>query len=991
MIRLFSSSPLVALAAQAAEPALDIVTEMPAGPITGISIDGSGRYVAAGSQDGTLRTWDLGKTPGQGVGAAPLRLDPGGPVLAVALSRDGGTLAAATAENVDLIDRLTRRRLHRIAASGAGLLAFSADGAHLAMATDEGVALIEVTTGQVIARTSLGGKLTGMDLHPDGRLLAAGQDGVLRLYDTHLVPVKEARVDGTPGALRLAPDGKRVAVGYRGAARVEVRSLPDLGLLHCPDVPSGQSGDLALVAWSADGGVLYASGGFRPHANYSIRRWADGGRGAGTDRDAAERPLVGLVALPRGGTLYATDGPGLFAMTDKGKQVFSRSSGRVDFVERYLGVDFYGNKVRYTRAGHQVPTIFAVRERLLSEPPPPGPKQAPGTDGPADRRFPQPVTEFEGLEVTGWKGSAAVEVNGAAVALEPGEVSQSLAIAPDRQTFLLGTERHLRLYDRGGRLLWLAAGPESPRVAVNFSGDGRLAVAAGADGTVRFHTAGSGQVLLYFVPSVDGVHFTLLSPSGYYDDDLAPDQGEAAGFWAPVAPRDLLAFFPIHQFRDVLYRPDVIDLILLTRDERLALEQADAAGGLPGREGLLKELLPPLVTLLAPAEDSVVQGGKASVRALLRSPSGAKITAIKARVQGRTTLTEGVITSIKDRPDAGGQEYTFTIDVPPGDARLVVVAETHRAASEAAIVNLRSGRALPQKAAPDKPDLYLLSVGVSAPKAPRLLFADKDARDLAAAFVAQKGKLYKNVEPRILTGKEARRDAILAQLEWLRRTVTSKDVAVVFLAGHGKSENGQYHYLTYDADPAASADTTLTGQQIRAELGRIEGRVLLFLDTCDSGGVLSAGSRRGIRELTRFTRDLASTQSGVVVYAASRDTKQALEYEALKNGVFTKAVVEGLAGKADLGGSGEVTVSTLEHYISNRVLELTQQRQTPTAARPSTLPDFPVALVPRPVYRRRWFWGTVGGTALALVGGIIGGVEPWRPRPTVLHYTTQGP
>jgi len=54
---------------------------------------------------------------------------------------------------------------------------------------------------------------------------------------------------------------------------------------------------------------------------------------------------------------------------------------------------------------------------------------------------------------------------------------------------------------------------------------------------------------------------------------------------------------------------------------------------------------------------------------------------------------------------------------------------------------------------------------------------------------------------------------------------------------------------------------------------------------------------------------------------------------------FTKALVEGLNGKADLFGEGTITVASLDAYISNRVTKLTEGRQTPATGKPVG-PDF---------------------------------------------------
>jgi len=66
----------------------------------------------------------------------------------------------------------------------------------------------------------------------------------------------------------------------------------------------------------------------------------------------------------------------------------------------------------------------------------------------------------------------------------------------------------------------------------------------------------------------------------------------------------------------------------------------------------------------------------------------------------------------------------------------------------------------------------------------------------------------------------------------------------------------------------------------------------------------------------------------------------------MNNGAFTKAVVEGLGGGADYdkSGRGRITLNMLDLYISERVKELTKGQQTPTTAKPQTIPDFPIAL-----------------------------------------------
>jgi uncharacterized caspase-like protein len=104
------------------------------------------------------------------------------------------------------------------------------------------------------------------------------------------------------------------------------------------------------------------------------------------------------------------------------------------------------------------------------------------------------------------------------------------------------------------------------------------------------------------------------------------------------------------------------------------------------------------------------------------------------------------------------------------------------------------------------------------------------------------------------------------------------------------------------------------------------------------------GTRRGAADVTAMVNELASAENGTVVFASSTGNQYALEDKAWGNGAFTKALVEGIDGKADYGGKGRITINMLDLYLSERVKELTKGKQTPTTTKPQTIQDFPVAM-----------------------------------------------
>lgn len=360
----------------------------------------------------------------------------------------------------------------------------------------------------------------------------------------------------------------------------------------------------------------------------------------------------------------------------------------------------------------------------------------------------------------------------------------------------------------------------------------------------------------------------------------------------------------------------------------------------------------PEVTLLAPRDQAEISAEEILVRVKVRLPPGEDLKGIRALVDGRVaTQARGMKLVATPAATGGEPNHVLSVPMPPRDCVLGILVEGSRTKSELVTVRLRWKNAAASSAAPPMtpPKLYILSIGVSDYRASdiRLRFAAKDARDLAAVFASQKKTLYGDVQSRVLTDQLATRDAVLDGLEWLQRQTTAKDVAVLFLAGHGITDpsTGAYYFLPFDADLDAIKRSMVPEAEIRTTLASIKGKVLLFLDTCHSGKIYSDTQTRGVTDLSPFISELASAENGVIVFAASTGRQASHESESWNNGAFTKSVVEGLRGRADIGKSGRITLNMLDLYISERVKQLTGGRQTPTTAKPSTVPDFPLAVV----------------------------------------------
>jgi uncharacterized caspase-like protein len=317
------------------------------------------------------------------------------------------------------------------------------------------------------------------------------------------------------------------------------------------------------------------------------------------------------------------------------------------------------------------------------------------------------------------------------------------------------------------------------------------------------------------------------------------------------------------------------------------------------------------------------------------------VTKVKVLVDGRPIEKDLGTKSAQKEQDI----RTLNVTIPEKDIEVSIIAENKYAVSEPATVSLKWSGKVKEDEFKIKPKLYVLAIGVSKyeDKNLTLQFAAKDAKDFAESFLKQKSGLYRDVVLKVLTDEKATKDEIIDGFDWISKETTSKDVALVFLAGHGINDSGGvYYYLPVNTNLDKLRRTAVPFTEMKNTVASLAGKTILFIDTCHAGNVM--GARAVATDITGVVNELASAENGAVVFASSTGKQYSFEDSEWGNGAFTKAAVEGINGKADYTGKGRITINMLDLYISERVKELTKGKQTPATAKPQTIPDFPLVL-----------------------------------------------
>lgn len=558
------------------EPILRIEIGMHTAEISKIDIDTENRYLITASYDKTVRVWELPSGRLITTLRTPIGWGDEGKIYSIAISPDAKTIACGgwtgyeweEFNSIYFFNIKNGRLIKRIKGLPSVILhlAYSQDGRFL-------VATIGRGGGIHIYSTSDYSKVAedrdyrldsyGADFDINGRLITSSYDGFIRLYDSNfkLIAKNKAPHGDRPYFARFSPDGSKIAVGFDDSTSVDVLSGKDLSYLYSPDIKGIDNGDLSKVSWSLDGRFLYAGGRYaRENINY-IRKWEDEGLGEYKDLSATHDTIMQIRPLKEG-IVFGSADPGLGIFDKDDKRILYMGSPNPDFRANDEGflISDDGRTVQFSyEYGGKSPARFSVlNSTILLEPP-------------KDPSLKPPIISSDDLDISDWKHGSP-QLDGKPLPLKQYEISRSLAISPNRETFLIGTDWYLRLFDREGNELWNIPTP-APAWSVNISGNSKVVVAALGDGTIRWYTMDGEEILSLFLHKEKKL-WVIWTPSGYYH--ASPDAYKIIGFHQNKGLNKAGRFSYSKKFKDIYQRADVVRKVLETFDETEALRLADA-------------------------------------------------------------------------------------------------------------------------------------------------------------------------------------------------------------------------------------------------------------------------------------------------------------------------------------------------------------------------------------------------------------------------------
>jgi WD40 repeat protein len=906
--------------------------------VTSVAFAKDGRRGVSGSSDGTVRVWDIADD-----GREMRRFTGGkGPITCVSFSDDdrqvlcgseAGWIVALDADSgAELGSFQGDTWISAIVPAGDGNFLFSDTSSKLTLV--DGVSWKSVRSfpdwNQSGAITYL--EPVGRDFFtPDGdQILLAGGDRQMRswkLSEARFVPEQRQwwelsgpHPSGIIDNLALSPDRTRLLTGTNpissaDGSRLQLWDLPQAKLVR--ELDAGTKSPIVMAGMTS----TVAIAGFY---DGTVKRWsARTGEEIPSFNAAPGEEVLVMAASPDGRVLLSISNAGSFHVWDIAARRSVLSFALPDYRVECAAVSPNG-RVAATSSSDASIDLWDLRT---------------------------------GKKLKTLAGHAARVA--------------ALQFSPDARSLLSGSDdRTIILWDVAtGRALRTLSGTVSRVLSVSFSPDGRRAASFSLDRVVRLWDLSTGRWVA-FLTLPNGKDWLIFTDDGYWDS--SPKAGEM------VAMARGMEDWNIDQFAVRNNRPDIIlqrlgctakpridyyRTLYQKRLDRLGLKESALTSddGAPEARFLSSRQSDKHVALdllfRSPRGEEIAWYNIYVNDVPLFSAPGKKTAGSEVRVTEDVELTGGMNKVEISCMDAGGAEsYRPSRFIP------------------------WSGRSLP--------DLYFVGFGVSHYRytyngaSIDLKYAAKDAQDLGAFFARIPQGSYGRVISSVFADDKATVDGIRAARDILGQA-RPDDTVIMFVSGHGLYDaHSTYYYLTNEARIDRLAETAAPFALFDELLQGTAARNKLFLmDTCASGErdpsrpVFTAGGK-GIRVVAavsdtgtasasssgtggyqpwRFERDRyvyndLYRRSGAIVFSSCTGDQVSWESDDYRNGLFTRFILEALAGKADTNGDGIVDSQELRSYVSREVLSETRtgylREQLPVVDR-----DNIYATLPLPVGR----------------------------------------
>jgi len=213
-----------------------------------------------------------------------------------------------------------------------------------------------------------------------------------------------------------------------------------------------------------------------------------------------------------------------------------------------------------------------------------------------------------------------------------------------------------------------------------------------------------------------------------------------------------------------------------------------------------------------------------------------------------------------------------------------------------------------------------------------LSYTVNDVRDVAGVLKKQEHVMYQTVDTQFVLNEQVNNlgDYLTRFFRRVKARKSQKDIVVFYLSGHGTVQGSQLYFVCADKkedDSPPGQPLNVITDPLSQVSNLIKDQKIVFLDFCRSG----------------YLRSYQDADELIVPSCGMTDASIETMNRGRLNGIFTRALLDGLSGEADRksipelvqfgqdfgNGDGKVDLDELVRYIQKRVAKETNKVQYP--------------------------------------------------------------
>jgi len=425
------------------------------------------------------------------------------------------------------------------------------------------------------------------------------------------------------------------------------------------------------------------------------------------------------------------------------------------------------------------------------------------------------------------------------------------------------------------------------------------------------------QLSLFISKTNDWIAWT---PQGFYN---ASKGGEKyIGYHINHGAGHEAEFLDISRFRKQFYRPDLIAKAIEGEDISHYAKNIDIdsilrdSGGLPPK---VKILTTPFATDRENIEIGVevcdMGGGFDNLNFYMDGKAIKYLDQSKAFRRQKKQVQNCTI--LEEKLSIASGKHTIGVDATNKEGNILSNRATVEITNTQKVVT--------------KPNLHLLTLSINdyRDSSLHLKYPNNDAKELTAK-VKEIGKpIFKNIYTYALKDSEVTKESISAKIAQIAPKVGVNDVFVLYISGHGitNDKDGDYYFIPYGCPNGADVtQKAISQEQFKKWIAQLQtSKFTILIDTCESGSVAQQSFASSVQ---RF-----GTNAGVAIIAGATSKQNAIDgYK--KHGIFTYTLLEAMNNNLVYSYDKKLSINEVAGYVKDTLPKLAKKefghRQEPT-------------------------------------------------------------